>query len=190
MWISKNQDAGAGAGFSTGCGLVLVCPVLLDNAVANENGLFPFTLFLCEASPRGFSTFVRRAKGLHDFVVLAVLPGDRPAGLRANAVDAGAGAGADFGVEGMLFKVRGVGLSTVFSAIRDVLDDLTGALFIDSSRSSVLRFRLLDWWRFWGSMFSVSIWMSVVYFAGLGVVVPDQLAYSSGLYFYGGVPFC
>lgn len=53
-------------------------------------------------------------------------------------------------------------IPTVFSAIREVLDDL---VFAGSSSSSELRFRLLDWCRVNGSMFSVSRWMSGVYFA-------------------------
>ena len=94
--MSKNHDAGAGAGFSTAAGALGLVP--LDKAVASENGLFMATLFLCEFSTaRGFTplAFIRLANGLHDFVVLPLV-GDRPAGLRAVK-----GAGADFGVDGV-----------------------------------------------------------------------------------------
>ena len=57
---------------------------------------------------------------------------------------------------------------TVFNVIREVL------VLVGSSSSSKLRFRLLDCDRGDGSMFSASMWMSVVYlvvvgFFGVGV---------------------
>lgn len=117
----------------------LVCA----RAVARENGRATPRLF--PGSGRPLAIVDRRPGVLTDFG-----GGDRPAGLRI---------GAERGVTGAIFRGverRGVMLVlwVVVRAMRDVLRGL-GEPFAKSS-SSILRLRLVDKVRVFGSMFSAS----------------------------------